>query len=263
MVGRFEWERALRAAENVPWHVKSLLLMVGTWMSADGSNARPSLAALSSATGLSRSRVIELLGIAEESGWLRPVRTRGKVTLRHAAIPDPSNQSDPSNEQDPSDPPDRSTGSTRPTHRTRGSDPPDGTRPTHRTQQSQDNPLITHPDRDEDDDLATFAKKVNATPEQLRQVAKQHPTRVVALVPWLEKLHANGDLLPKVDVVKEAEHKAIRRTLVDEAPDHPDCRHHIPGGNRRKPGYDWCVCPDCRRELTEQSADMQQEEVTA
>lgn len=103
---RFAWERALRADETVPWHLKSVLLLLATYMSNDGSEARPSVPTLARQSGLSRARVFELLRQAGERGWVQSVSAPGKVTVRLPQIPDPSC------------PPDGSGSTTRPTHGT-------------------------------------------------------------------------------------------------------------------------------------------------
>ncbi|HWO61156.1 MAG TPA: hypothetical protein VNO31_14105 [Umezawaea sp.] len=137
---RWQWERALRSDTTVPWHLKSFLLLIGTWMDGSGANAKPSAAALSEACERSRQRVFELLRDAEESGWIRTEGVNGQRKERVPYIPNPSDRSDGLGE-DPSDPSDGSGGvsedGTRQTHLTPPSDPSDGTRQTHLTRQEQ------------------------------------------------------------------------------------------------------------------------------
>lgn len=85
--GRFEWERAVRRAPTLPWHVKSFLLLLGTYMDKDGTNCRPSSAELESVMVRSRQRIFELLAIVEAEGWMRFEPRPGKPTLRVPLIP--------------------------------------------------------------------------------------------------------------------------------------------------------------------------------
>jgi hypothetical protein len=127
---RWEWERALRAATSVPWHVKSFLLLIGTYMDGSGNGAQPSAAALGAQCERSRQRVFELLKEAEGLGWIRTEGANGKKKTRLPFIPPPSDRSYRS-EEDEED-------GTSQTGLTGGSDVSDGTRQTGQTRQEQE-----------------------------------------------------------------------------------------------------------------------------
>jgi hypothetical protein len=137
---RWEWERALRSDTTVPWHLKSFLLLIGTWMDGTGANAKPSAATLGKASKLSRQRVFELLRDAETTGWIRTEGVNGHRKERVPCIPNPSDTSDGLGE-DPSGTPDGSGAlaeeETRQMGLTPPSDGPDGTRQMGLTQQEQ------------------------------------------------------------------------------------------------------------------------------
>ena len=69
-VDRFTWERQLRASADVTGTRLLVLLMLATWMDADGQNARPGQALLAEATGLADRTVRAHLASAVEDGWL-------------------------------------------------------------------------------------------------------------------------------------------------------------------------------------------------
>lgn len=83
---RFRWERALRKA-RIPMHIKGFVLLVGTYMNGDGSNAVPSSKRLIEDTGYSRQRLFELLAEAEATGWLTTVAVPGKPSVRLPSMP--------------------------------------------------------------------------------------------------------------------------------------------------------------------------------
>lgn len=87
---RFAWERALRDG-GVPRYLMGFLLLIGTYMNNDGSNAIPSTAKLIAQFGLSRQRVFELLAEAETGGWLITRARPGKPSERLPATPTPVN----------------------------------------------------------------------------------------------------------------------------------------------------------------------------
>lgn len=128
---RFEWERKLRQDTTVPRYLKGFLLLVGTYMNNDGTQAIPSAATLATQFHLSRQRVFELFQEAEVAGWLVTEKRPGKPSMRLPGTPDPSDgsyayPSDPSDGYQP-DQPDPSDGSdpTRQTGRTGTPDPSD------------------------------------------------------------------------------------------------------------------------------------------
>lgn len=85
---RFEWERALRTAD-LPWHIKSVLLLVGTYMSHNGHDARPSVPKLAEHTGLSRASIFRILADAAAAGWILNDPRPGYCTTRLPATPVP------------------------------------------------------------------------------------------------------------------------------------------------------------------------------
>jgi hypothetical protein len=85
---RFAWERALRDG-GVPRYLMGFLLLIGTYMNNDGTNAIPSTAKLTTQFGLSRQRVFELLAEAETAGWLITRARPGKPSERLPATPMP------------------------------------------------------------------------------------------------------------------------------------------------------------------------------
>ncbi|MDX3661254.1 helix-turn-helix domain-containing protein [Streptomyces sp. ID05-26A] len=134
-VGRFMWERSVRQSE-LAWHLKSFLLLLATYMDADGSNCRPSAPELCAVTKRSRQRVFEWIRELEAAGWLRSVARPGKATLRVPRLPDAQagDPSDTSYGSDLVDPSDGSDGSEAETIHTRlmglthPSDPSDTTK---------------------------------------------------------------------------------------------------------------------------------------
>lgn len=137
---RFEWERKLRQDTTVPRYLKGFLLLVGTYMNNDGTQAIPSAPTLAAQFHLSRQRVFELFQEAEAAGWLVTEKRPGKPSVRLPAVPDPSDgsyayPSDPSDgyQPDPSDPSDGSD-PTRQTGRTGSPDPSDPSDPTDKDQ---------------------------------------------------------------------------------------------------------------------------------
>lgn len=87
---RFVWERALRAG-GAPRYLMGFLLLIGTYMDNNGTNAVPSTATLTAQFGLSRQRVFELLAEAENTGWLITRPRPGKPSERLPATPMPVN----------------------------------------------------------------------------------------------------------------------------------------------------------------------------
>lgn len=132
---RFVWERAVRQSE-LAWHLKSFLLLLATYMDADGSNCRPSAPELCAVTKRSRQRVFEWIGEVEAAGWLRSVARPGRTTVRVPRLPDArtGDPSDTSYGSDTANPSDTSDGSglevvhTRQTHLTHPSDLSDTTK---------------------------------------------------------------------------------------------------------------------------------------
>jgi hypothetical protein len=74
MTGRFRWERALRSDDQTRGTRLLVLLALGTYMDADGTNASVSQATLAAATGQGDRTIRQHLTAAVEDGWL--VRTR-------------------------------------------------------------------------------------------------------------------------------------------------------------------------------------------
>lgn len=70
--GRFEWERAFRAAEDVPATVRLVGYCAATWANRDGGGVRPGAARLRAGTGLGRTAVFDALRWLVQYGWLVP-----------------------------------------------------------------------------------------------------------------------------------------------------------------------------------------------
>lgn len=66
----FTWQSAVIKSDMTASE-KLVLLVVGTYMNMHGSGAFPSYAQIASASSLSRRKVIEAIGRAEELGWLQ------------------------------------------------------------------------------------------------------------------------------------------------------------------------------------------------
>jgi hypothetical protein len=75
-VGRFEWER-LMLMSPLPRATKTILLVLGVFMSEDGGDARPGLENFVTASGRGRSSLIEHLAIATAAGYLDVVERGG------------------------------------------------------------------------------------------------------------------------------------------------------------------------------------------
>lgn len=250
MTGRFEWERALRAAPGMPWHVKAFLLYIGTYMSADGRNARPSVARIVRETGLSRSRVFELLQAGEAAGWLRTVPEKGKTSLRLPTVP--TGDTDPSDLPDPSDTPDPSTGAGGPTHRTGGSDTPDGGGPTHRTQQSHLQHTYNSSLRAADD-LDQLAAETGATRDEIETLIEEtHRDRpdVGRPVAYLRALQRNGDLDDRLAELRAEQFRARIAAELHTARRDPAmrCHHGTDAGLYIRPDTGTSPCALCRHE---------------
>jgi hypothetical protein len=74
---RFEWERAMRG-EGIRPNLRLFLLVLATYMSADGSNCYPSYKSLAADLGMSRTSIWRLSNEAEECGWIRVHLKGGK-----------------------------------------------------------------------------------------------------------------------------------------------------------------------------------------
>jgi hypothetical protein len=86
---RFVWERALRDG-GAPRYLMGFLLLIGTYMDNDGTNALPSVPKLATQFGLSQQRVFELFKEAEATGWMLTRKRPGKPSERLPATPTPS-----------------------------------------------------------------------------------------------------------------------------------------------------------------------------
>jgi hypothetical protein len=75
-VGRFEWER-LMLMSPLPRATKTVLLVLGVFMSEDGGDARPGLENFVTASGRGRSSLIEHLAVAVDAGYLDVVERGG------------------------------------------------------------------------------------------------------------------------------------------------------------------------------------------
>lgn len=97
-VGRFDWERALRADPAITGTRLLVLLTVGTCMDANGTNARPSQATIASDTGLKERAVRGHLSWAVSNGWLVLIQRghriinsdRSVASLYRACTPQPA-----------------------------------------------------------------------------------------------------------------------------------------------------------------------------
>jgi hypothetical protein len=85
---RFVWERALRDG-GAPRYLMGFLLLIGTYMNNDGTNAMPSVPTLATQFALSQQRVFELFKEAETTGWLITRKRPGKPSERLPATPTP------------------------------------------------------------------------------------------------------------------------------------------------------------------------------
>ena len=86
-VDRFVWERALRDS-GLPFGTRGVLAILGSFMNADGTGARPSLPTLAAACGLSRRTVSHHLEPALTAGWLaRESGGSGKASRYSARLP--------------------------------------------------------------------------------------------------------------------------------------------------------------------------------
>lgn len=97
-VDRFTWERALRADPRITGIRLMILLTLGTYMDADGTNARPPQKALAADTGLRERAVRGHLSWAVAHGWLVVVQRghhiintgRSVASLYRASAPQPA-----------------------------------------------------------------------------------------------------------------------------------------------------------------------------
>lgn len=71
----------------MPWHVKSFLFFLATYMDGDGTNAYPSVPRMARESGLSEPTIYRILHDAEEGGWIVTKRIAGKPSLRLPATP--------------------------------------------------------------------------------------------------------------------------------------------------------------------------------
>lgn len=255
---RFEWERALRDADDVPWHVKAIALLVGTYMSADGQDARPSAASLARSAGLSRASVFRLLAEAETAGWLRSVARSGKVTYRYPQIPtDPSYQQDGSHSwdgshpQDPSHQQDGSTSDRGLTDETRGSYQRDGRGLTGETQQSQDNHKTTQSPRARA--AGDLAAEVGVSEEEIEDlIAKITVERpdLRSPVAYLRTLHRNGDLTALLAESKSKRQQTTIAAELERARADPAliCPCGRAGGLHRRSDTGRLACAACARD---------------
>jgi hypothetical protein len=83
---RFIWERAVRDSD-LPAYLTGFLLLVGTYMSNDGTNAYPSVEKLCGNKRYSRKRVLELFKMANDGGWIITVKRSNRSSIRLPAIP--------------------------------------------------------------------------------------------------------------------------------------------------------------------------------
>ena len=67
----FTWRDALCSAEGPPSTTRLVLLVLSTYMNADGSNCFPSTQTIAIASGLSEKSVITHLQVAAKLGWIR------------------------------------------------------------------------------------------------------------------------------------------------------------------------------------------------
>jgi len=79
-MGRFDWERALLACPDVTGTRLLVLLVLATYMRADGTEARPTQATLADACGLKERAVRGHLSWAVDAGWLVRVQRGHRVT---------------------------------------------------------------------------------------------------------------------------------------------------------------------------------------
>lgn len=73
-IGRFEWERRLRDSRTVIGNQMFVLLALGTYMDADGTNARPGVLKLAVECGLNEKTVRRHLSASVGQGWLALLR---------------------------------------------------------------------------------------------------------------------------------------------------------------------------------------------
>lgn len=99
-VDRFTWERSLRSDPAVTGTRLLVLLVLGSYMDADGSNARPPQATLAADTGLKERAVRGHLSWAVANGWLVVVQRghhiinsgRAVASLYRASRPQPASK---------------------------------------------------------------------------------------------------------------------------------------------------------------------------
>jgi len=97
-VDRFTWERGLRNDPGARGVRLAVLLTLGTYMDADGTNARPTQKALAEACGLRERAVRSHLTWAVDNGWLEVVQRghhivntgRSVASLYRASTPQPA-----------------------------------------------------------------------------------------------------------------------------------------------------------------------------
>lgn len=88
MSHHFTWQSAVLKSDLTASE-KLVLLVVGTFMNMHGDGAFPSYSQVASSSSLSRRKVIEAIGRAEELGWLRKVhraRDNGSSTSNEYAV---------------------------------------------------------------------------------------------------------------------------------------------------------------------------------
>lgn len=113
---RFDWERAIRRSGLHPT-TRLVLLTLGTYMSRDGTGARPTQDTLADATGLSSRAVRSHLGIAREAGWIERTR-KGRGVGRDGGVASEYKAAVPTRSTGTTVPPDdTSTGTTVPPER--------------------------------------------------------------------------------------------------------------------------------------------------
>jgi len=93
----FTWQSAVLKSDLTASE-KLVLLVVGTFMNMHGDGAFPSYSQIASSSSLSRRKVIEAIGRAEELGWLRKVhrsRDNGSSTSNEYAVSFPIDGGEP------------------------------------------------------------------------------------------------------------------------------------------------------------------------
>lgn len=94
-MGRFVWEKRLRAAKDISWSARATGLLLATYANRDGSNVRPGVPRLMKDTGLKeralRNHLAELRNagyIVETSNWTAAEQRAQKLaTVYQLAVP--------------------------------------------------------------------------------------------------------------------------------------------------------------------------------